>query len=86
MKVELNGEPRELPDGATRRRRGAREPAPSTAARGVAVAVDGEVVPRGAWERRALPTASSVEVLAAIQGGAADRASSIGGRELGARG
>jgi sulfur carrier protein len=38
-------------------------------ARGVAVAVDGEVVPRGAWETFALPADARVEVLTAMQGG-----------------
>jgi sulfur carrier protein len=55
-------------------------PAPSVAAllerlgvgaeaRGVAVAVDGEVVPRSAWERRAVDDGARVEVVGAIQGG-----------------
>ena len=38
-------------------------------ARGVAVAVDGEVVPRAAWERFTLGEDASVEVLTAMQGG-----------------
>jgi sulfur carrier protein len=38
-------------------------------ARGVAVAVDGEVVPRAAWERFTLGEDSTVEVLTAMQGG-----------------
>jgi sulfur carrier protein len=38
-------------------------------ARGVAVAVDGEVVPRSTWETFALPAGARVEVLAAMQGG-----------------
>jgi sulfur carrier protein len=37
--------------------------------RGVAVAVDGEVVPRSAWGRTALAEGQRVEVVAAIQGG-----------------
>jgi sulfur carrier protein len=36
---------------------------------GVAVAVDGEVVPRAAWESFALPEGARVEVLTAMQGG-----------------
>jgi sulfur carrier protein len=39
------------------------------AARGVAVAVDGEVVPRAAWESFALAPDARVEVLTAMQGG-----------------
>ncbi len=36
---------------------------------GVAVAVDGEVVPRGAWNSFALPRDARVEILTAMQGG-----------------
>jgi sulfur carrier protein len=38
-------------------------------ARGVAVAVDGEVVPRTAWQTFALDPDARVEVLTAMQGG-----------------
>jgi sulfur carrier protein len=38
-------------------------------ARGVAVAVDGEVVPRAGWATFALPDDARVEVLTAMQGG-----------------
>jgi sulfur carrier protein len=38
-------------------------------ARGIAVAVDGEVVPRAAWESFALGEDARVEVLTAMQGG-----------------
>lgn len=38
-------------------------------ARGVAVAVDGEVVPRAAWGSLALGEDARVEVLTAMQGG-----------------
>jgi sulfur carrier protein len=38
-------------------------------ARGVAVAVDGEVVARSAWESFALLDGARVEVLSAMQGG-----------------
>jgi sulfur carrier protein len=38
-------------------------------AKGVAVAVDGEVVPRGGWSSYALPEDARVEVLTAMQGG-----------------
>lgn len=37
--------------------------------RGVAVAVDGEVVPRSTWESFALCADARVEVLTAMQGG-----------------
>jgi sulfur carrier protein len=38
-------------------------------ARGVAVAVDGEVVPRAGWDSFALSDHARVEVLTAMQGG-----------------
>jgi sulfur carrier protein len=38
-------------------------------ARGVAVAVDGEVIPRASWTTYALPEDARVEVLTAMQGG-----------------
>ena len=41
----------------------------SPRARGVAVAVDGEVVPRAFWEVFALAEDARVEVLTAMQGG-----------------
>jgi thiazole synthase len=67
MKVELNGEPRELADGATVAD-AVREAGGDPDARGFAVAVGGEVIPRGEWGRT-LREGESVEVLAAIQGG-----------------
>jgi sulfur carrier protein len=38
-------------------------------ARGVAVAVNGEVVPRAVWGTFAIPEGARVEVLTAMQGG-----------------
>jgi sulfur carrier protein len=38
-------------------------------ARGLAVAVDGEIVPRSSWETFALGADARVEVLTAMQGG-----------------
>jgi sulfur carrier protein len=38
-------------------------------ARGVAVAVDGEVVPKAGWQTFAIPDGARVEVLTAMQGG-----------------
>lgn len=38
-------------------------------ARGVAVAVDGEIVPRSTWGSFVLPADARVEVLTAMQGG-----------------
>ena len=52
-------------------------------ARGVAVALDGEVVPRGEWDATPLRDGQAVEVLAAIQGGA--ETWELGGREWSSR-
>ena len=38
-------------------------------ARGVAVAIDGEVIPRADWDRRSVPAGARVEALSAMQGG-----------------
>jgi thiamine biosynthesis protein ThiS len=69
MRIELNGEPRELAEGATLVD-AVHESGAEQGGRGVAVALDGEVVPRGEWRSTALSEGHSVEVLAAIQGGA----------------
>ena len=53
--VTLNGKPRELPDGATVADAVRAVGAPEDG-RGVAAAVDGEVVPRGKWASRMLAT------------------------------
>ena len=37
--------------------------------RGVAIAVDGEVVPRGQWDSTSLPAGAHIEVVQAVQGG-----------------
>jgi sulfur carrier protein len=39
------------------------------AGRGLAVARNGEVVPRGAWETTALATDDRIEIVGAVQGG-----------------
>ncbi|HEX8754168.1 MAG TPA: sulfur carrier protein ThiS [Solirubrobacterales bacterium] len=69
MRIELNGEPRELPEASTLAD-AAREAGAGKGRRGVAVALDGEVVPRGEWQATPLRDGQAVEVLAAIQGGA----------------
>ena len=68
MNVLLNGEPRGLADGATVRAAVAASGAPSEG-RGVAVALDGEVVPRRLWDEVALREGQRVEVVQAVQGG-----------------
>ena len=66
--VTLNGEPRELPDRATIEA-AVHAAGIADGGRGVAVAVDGEVVPRGEWPRTELREGQQVEVLHAVQGG-----------------
>jgi sulfur carrier protein len=68
MTIELNGQPVELAKGAAVSEAVLRAGAEGET-RGVAVAVDGEVVPRGAWERTTLRDGQKVEVVGAIQGG-----------------
>ena len=67
MKVTLNGKPAQLPPKAT---------LPDVLAilgfetpRGVAVAVDGDVIPRSRWTAFELRNGMKVEVLRAVQGG-----------------
>jgi sulfur carrier protein len=68
VNVTVNGEPRELGAGATVATVVEMlDVAPS--GRGVAVALDGEVVSRGRWADTRLSEGSTVEVLAAIGGG-----------------
>ena len=68
MTIRLNGDERELPDGATVAAAAALLDVTEDS-RGVAVAVDGEVVPRGAWAGTVLADGARVEVVMAIQGG-----------------
>jgi thiazole synthase len=69
VRIELNGDVRELAEGATLAD-AAGAAGVEGKARGVAVALDGEVAPRGEWAQMPLAEGSKVEVLAAIQGGA----------------
>jgi thiazole synthase len=86
MRIELNGEPRELAAPATLAD-AVRASGAGAGPRGVAVALDGEVVPRGEWEGTPLCEGQSVEVLAAIQGGApgAEETWELGGRRWSSR-
>ena len=68
MRVVLNGAESELPDNATVREAIEALDLPA-AGRGVAVAVDAEVVPRGQWDTHELNDGARVEILRAIQGG-----------------
>jgi sulfur carrier protein len=66
--VTINGERRELDERATVEAAVRAAGAPD--ARGVAVALDGEVVPRGEWASTEIREGQEVEVLRAVQGGA----------------
>ena len=68
MRVVLNGSEAELADGATVLTVIEALDLPA-AGRGVAVAVDAEVVPRTQWDTHKLDEGARVEVLRAIQGG-----------------
>jgi thiazole synthase len=83
MIVELNGDSVSLPDGATVA--AAIEASGAPTQRGVAVALDGDVIPRSEWESTPLAEGQKVEVLAAIQGGADDDGFELGDRSWGSR-
>ena len=68
MRVVLNGDDAVLDEGATVRAALDSLDLPA-AGRGVAVAVDAEVVPRGEWDATTLHEGARVEILRAIQGG-----------------
>jgi sulfur carrier protein len=66
LRVKLNGEPRELPDGSTITEAVA---ALTAAPAGVAAALNGDVIPRGSWAATPLRDGDQVEVVTAVQGG-----------------
>jgi sulfur carrier protein len=66
VNVVLNGRPETLPEGATIAEVLQRLGAPD---RGVAVAIDAEVVPRGEWDATAIADGARIEVVQAVQGG-----------------
>jgi len=67
--IVLNGEPLAGCDGATVSDLVVRAGLDPAAARGIAVAVDAEVIPRGEWPTRTVADGANVEVLTAMQGG-----------------
>ena len=68
MELVVNGEPRQVGPGLTVATLvSSFDLAPD--GRGFAVAVDGEVVPRGEWEQTGLRDGARVEIVAAVQGG-----------------
>ena len=67
MRIELNGRAVELTREATVA--DAVAATGTEARRGIAVAVEGEVVPRSEWDTTQLEEGQQVEVLTAVQGG-----------------
>jgi len=68
MIVHVNGQPFEIEPGTTVARV-VEELRPGGGRRGIAVAIDAEVVPRGQWDDRVLDAEARLEVVNAIQGG-----------------
>jgi sulfur carrier protein len=68
MRIELNGQAVQLAEGASVAEAVAASGADQQR-RGIAVAVEGEVVPRGEWEGTPLEDGQHIEVLRAVQGG-----------------
>ena len=66
MRIEVNGEPRDVAEGTDV---GELLDTIVDDRRGVAVAVDGEVVPRSSWDDTTLGDGDVVEVVGAVQGG-----------------
>jgi len=66
MKVTVNGNAREIADGAVVADVVAEL---TTASRGIAVALNGIVASRGAWSTTSLAEGDRIEVLTAVQGG-----------------
>ena len=66
MIVTVNGESRTLSEGSTVR---ALVRELDLSAEGVAVAVDGEVVPGSGWDDTLLSAGAEVDLLTAVQGG-----------------
>jgi sulfur carrier protein len=68
MLVSVNGQDRELPAGATVAN-AVELLGIAPEGRGVAVALEGEVVPRGEWSATELSEGARIEVVVAVQGG-----------------
>jgi sulfur carrier protein len=67
-RVNVNGTPRDLPDGATVQRL-LEELDVEVPSRGIAVAVNAGVVPSSEWSTYEVPEGARVEIVTAIQGG-----------------
>ncbi|HET6501088.1 MAG TPA: sulfur carrier protein ThiS [Amycolatopsis sp.] len=66
VSVQVNGDWRDFPDGTTVAGMLATL---GTGQRGVAVALDGQVVRRGEWSEVVIPAGARLEILTAVQGG-----------------
>jgi sulfur carrier protein len=66
VQVKINGDPRDLPDGATMADAVAEL---TDLASGVAAAVNGDVVPRGSWAATLVRDGDQIEIVTAVQGG-----------------
>lgn len=66
MTVTINGAPHILAEGCTLAALLTDHGVP---VKGVAVAIDGTVVPRACWPETTVPDGAAVEVLTAVQGG-----------------
>jgi sulfur carrier protein len=69
LRIVVNGAQRDVPERLTVAGLVRRLPSGVTDGRGVAVAVDAQVVPRSEWDGVELTEGQRVEVLGAIQGG-----------------
>ena len=67
--IIVNGDPRALPDDATLSHLLRTEGIDPDAASGVAVALNDEVIRRGAWSETTLAAGDRVEIVTATQGG-----------------
>jgi sulfur carrier protein len=66
MTVTVNGEPRDLAPGVTLAEVVSQV---TESAKGIAAALNGEVVPRRAWPDTPLADGAQVEIVTAVQGG-----------------
>ena len=69
MKVIVNGDERDVRDHLTLADLVRDEKLDGVASRGIAAAVDWQVVPRSAWDDTMLSEGQRVELVAAMQGG-----------------
>ena len=66
MNIVINGEQHQVPEAVTL---GGAVSIVTRAASGVAAALNGDVIRRGAWESTRLAAGDEVEVVTAVQGG-----------------